>query len=351
MVYAAPDGSNAILTSSAHRDAPGAMFYEGARFAIAGMLASVIALSAACRDAASHTRHPSAPVVALFTERHVESIAETRRILFGAGDRGFLLEGWSVDERDSDLDQTFVWATANEASVSFMVLDIVDEQFLVTLRAYPTPEPQTITVFVNEHEASRFTALPVFLECRFVVPAEWLVHGPNRLTFRHSSLGPPLGAPDARRLAAAYSSILIGPQCLPLRGFGPPVQPCVRSQRKGNARALVVTGPVSLQRRFRVPDDAVLRYRMRLLPPTGQAAVSTVRIREGDSVRDVAEERLTRSLFNRGPSREVEVDLRPWSGQTVDLGLEFRPETCRTPITNLVVEDAGVYVGSRLRNW
>jgi hypothetical protein len=327
------------------------MFFEGTRFAIAGTLASLLTFSAACRDAPGDARPTVAPLVTIFGDRHVMVVAETRQILFGAGERGFLLEGWSVDERDSDLDRTFVWATANDASVSFVVLDVVDEQFLVTLRGYPTPEPQTITVFVNGHEASRFTAAQVFLEYRFVVPAQWLVRGPNRLTFRHSTLGPPLGAPDARRLAAAYSSILIGPQCLPLRGFGPPVQPCVRSQRKGNARALVVTGPVSLQRRFRVPDDAVLRYRMRLLPPTGQAAVSTVRIREGDSVRDVAEERLTRSLFNRGPSREVEVDLRPWSGQTVDLGLEFRPETCRTPITNLVVEDAGVYVGSRLRNW
>jgi hypothetical protein len=134
------------------------MFFEGARFTIAGVLASLLALSGACRDAASHTRHPSAPVVGFFTERHAESVAETRRILFGAGDRSFLLEGWSVDERESDLDQTFVWATANEASVSFMVLDVIDEQFLVTLRAYPTPEPQTITVFVNGHEASRFTS-------------------------------------------------------------------------------------------------------------------------------------------------------------------------------------------------
>jgi hypothetical protein len=129
------------------------------------------------------------------------------------------------------------------------------------------------------------------------------------------------------------------------------VQPRVESQRKGSARALVVTGPVSLQRRFRMPDDAVLRYRMRLLPLVGQTAVSTVRIRAGESVRDVAEVRLGSSLFNRRPSREVEVDLRPWSGQAVDLGLEFRPETCRTPITSLVVEDAGVSVGSRLRNW
>jgi hypothetical protein len=230
-----------------------------------------------------------------------------------------------------------------------MVLDVVDEQFLVTLRAYPTPEPQTITVFVNGHEASQFTAVPLFLEYRFVVPAEWLVRGLNRLTFRHSTLGPPLGVPDARRLAAAYSSILIGPQCLPLRGFGPPVQPGVRHLRKG--RALVVTGPVLLQGHFRVPADAVLEYRMRLLPLVGQAAVSTVSIGEGESVRDVAEVRLESSLFDLRPSREVEVDLRPWSGQTVDLSLEFRPETCRSPLTNLEVEDAGVYAGSGLRNW
>ena len=322
-----------------------AMLLERARLAAAGTLASLLTLSAACRDAASHARPGSDRAVGFFAERHVESLAETRRILFGAGERGFLLEGWSVDERDSNLDRPFVWATANEASVSFVVLDVVDEQFLVTLRAYPTPEPQTITVFVNGHEASRFTAAPVFLEYRFVVPAQWLVRGPNRLTFRHSTLGPPLGAPDTRRLAAAYSSILVGPQCLPLRAFGPPAQPRVQSQGKGKAHALDITGPVSLHRRLRVPDDAVLRYRMRLLRP--ETAVSTVRVREGESFLDVAQERLTRSLFDRNPSREVEVDLRPWSGKTLDLELEFRPETCRDPITNVVVEEAGVYVASR----
>ena len=80
----------------------------------------------------------------------------------------------------------------------------------------------------------------------------------------------------------------------------------------------------------------------------GRSAVSTVSIRGGEGVCYVEEVRLASELFNRSLSREVEVDLRPWSGQTVDLGLEFRPETCRNSTINLVVEDAGVYIGSGL---
>ena len=313
----------------------------------AGLLAGSVLLFMACRNALSDKPPAPPPVVDLVAQEHVKVLPETRQLLFGTGDRRFLLEGWSIDERDPNSDGTFVWATSHEASVSFVVVDVVDEQFLVTLSAYPTAEPQTITVFVNGNEVSRFTAPPVLLEYRFVVPARWLERGRNHLTFRHSTLGAPSAAPEARRLAAAYHSILIGPQCLPLRGFGTPAQPRVRRTR--GTPALVVTGPLSLDRGLRVPDDAVLRYHIALLPPGREAAIATVRIREGATAHDLAETRLARSLFDREPSRDVEVDLRAWAGRDVDLELEFRPETCRASVTHVVIENAGVYVDSRER--
>jgi hypothetical protein len=311
----------------------------------AGALAGLLGLSLGCRSALSDKPPASPPLIDLVAHEHTKVFPETRQLLFGTGDRGFLLEGWSIDEQDPSSEQTFVWATSREASVSFVVLDLVDEQFLVTLSAYPTAEPQEITVFVNGHQVSRFTAPPVLLEYRFVVPARWLERGRNRLTFRHSALGAPSTAPEARRLAAAYHSILIGPQCLPLRGFGTPAQPRVRWPR--GTPALVVTGPLSLDRALRVPDDAILRYRIALLPPGREAAVASIRIREGDTVHDLNETHLARSLFDREPSRDVEVDLRAWAGKDVQLELEFRPNTCRAPVTHVVVENAGVYVQPR----
>src|SRR2546423_7314822 len=178
-------------------------------------VAGFIGLCLGCRSALSDKPPASPPVFDLTAQEHAKVLPETRQLLFGTGDRRFLLEGWSIDERDPNSEDTFVWATSREASVSFVVLDVVDEQFLVTLSAYPTADPQEVTVFVNGNEVSRFTAPPVLLEYRFVVPARWLVRGRNHLTFRHSALGAPSTAPEARRLAAAYHSILIGPQCLP----------------------------------------------------------------------------------------------------------------------------------------
>jgi hypothetical protein len=300
----------------------------------------------ACRDSPRSVPHALPPVVDLFAKDQVKVLAETRQLVFGAGDRHFLLDGWSTDERDPNLDHTFVWAIAREASLSFVVLDVVDEQFLVTLSAYPTAEPQVITVLVNGHEVSRFTAEPVPLEYRFVVPARWLERGRNRLTFRHATLSAPVPAPNGRRLAAAYSSILIGPQCLPLRAFGLPAQPRVRRPRGDAPSTLVVTGPLSLYRRFRLPSEASLRYRMSLLAPAREAAVSVVRVHEGETTRDVAEARLARTLFDRDPAHDVEVDLGAWSGKEVDLEVEFRPETCRTPVASVVIENAGVYGSS-----
>jgi len=313
----------------------------------AGTLAVFAATLIACRHSPRSEPAAVTPVVDLVADGHVKIFPETRQLIFGAGDRHFLAEGWSIDERDPGGERTFVWATARDATVTFVVLDVVDEQFLVTLSAYPTADPQVVTVLVNEHEVTRFTAAPVALEYRFVVPARWLARGRNLLTFRHSALSEPMPPPNGRRVAAAYSSILIGPQCLPLRGFGLPTEPRVRRPR-GDARpALVLTGPISIYKRLELPEQPVLRYRMSLVAPARETAVSIVRIREGDMARDVAETRLARTLFDRDPARDVEVDLRPWSGKDVVLEVEFRPETCRTPVASVIVESAALYSAAR----
>ena len=147
------------------------------------------ALLAACEEPASHATPARSNVVDLLGSRGLRTVAETREIRFGSGDRRHLAEGWSVDEWDPAEGAAFVWAIAPEATMTFEVLDITDEQFLATLSAFPTPAPQRITVLVNGEEVHHFTAVPQYLEYRFVVPATVLRRGINRLTFRHSELG------------------------------------------------------------------------------------------------------------------------------------------------------------------
>ena len=63
-----------------------------------------------------------APIIDLTANRQVVGIAETRRILFGAGDRSQLLDGWSVDERAVMPDEL---ADANEVFLCGSAAEIV----------------------------------------------------------------------------------------------------------------------------------------------------------------------------------------------------------------------------------
>jgi hypothetical protein len=311
----------------------------------AGALGILALFVVACRAPSAATPSEK-PLIDLMRRRAVDGLGETRRIQFGA-DRSDLLEGWSVNEHDHALDLPFVWATALEASVAFRILQVEEQQFLVKLCAFPTVDPQVVTVLVNGHEVSRFTAAPVFLEHRFVAPAEVLRRGENRLTFRHSLLTPHPNGLEVRRFAAAYNSILIGPQCLPLRGWGLPPNPRVHREAGGRSKPTVwvVTGPALVHRRFRVPPASTLRFRLSLAPAERHGAVSTLRIRDGGSTHELAETRLSRAPFGHR-SRDVEVDLSPWSGRTVDLELEVGPTPCRSSVATVIIERAGIFTGN-----
>jgi hypothetical protein len=300
--------------------------------------------SASCRGSKGSAQPAAAPLIDLLAPRQVETRAETRRIVFGEGDRRHLLDGWSIDEHDPVRGLSFVWATALEASVSFEVVQVEDEQFLVTLSAFPTLAPQRIAVVVNDHEVFRFTAQTIFLEYRFVVRAGDLHRGTNRLTFRHSVLGKPEdAAPESRSFAAAYHSILIGPQCLPLRGFGLPPAPAVkRLMGERIPSALVATGPVAIFRRLVVPSDAVLRLRLSLPARSSAAAVATLRLRDGERAKELRM-RLARPWLGGRRTRDMEVDLSAWAGKTIDLELELGPEPCRASVATVTIQKAAVF--------
>src|SRR5512138_384920 len=126
------------------------------RLAHAAAVVLVCLACAACEDPASHATSQRARKTDLLVRRGLRAVPETRQIVFGAGNRGPLLEGWSTDEYDHQQGFSFVWATALDATVAFEVVDVTDEQFLVTLSAFPTTPPQTITVLVNGNEVHRF---------------------------------------------------------------------------------------------------------------------------------------------------------------------------------------------------
>lgn len=301
-------------------------------------------LGPSCRESTSLAKATGAPLIDLLGRRQLSDRAETRQIVFGAGDRRHLLEGWSRDENDPRQSLSFVWATAPEASVSFDLLQVEDLQFLVKLASFHTAAAQEITVLVNGHEAARFVTPPVFLEYRFVVPAADLQRGGNRLTFRHSMLGkPPRASSESRSLAAAYHSILIGPQCLPLRGFGLPPIPGVERMAQKKTGPLRVVGPAELSRRFDVPPGALLRYQLVLPPSATAAAVTAVRVRDADGVHDLVVETVSPRLFHRSAARWIEADLSPWSGRNVEVTIEVRPEACRSSATTVVLEHAGIF--------
>jgi len=313
------------------------------------VFAALSVLVVSCHRPSSE-RPRERPLIDLMGKRDTDGLGETRSISFGEGDRSHLLEGWSGDEHDHAYDLTFVWATAPEASVSFQVLQVQDLQFLVTLRAFPTQDAQVITVLVNGHEVSQFTAPSVFLEYRFVVRAGDLRRGENRLTFRHSLLTRHTEAVEPRQFAAAYHSILIGPQCLPLRGWGTALEPRVHHRKADRSlpAMIVVTGPAVVHRRLLVPPQSLLRYRVSLASGEEEVAVSTLRIRDGESTRELAETRLSRSPFG-DRSRDVEIDLSPWSGRTVELELEVGPLPCRSTAATVVIERAGVFAAASRR--
>jgi hypothetical protein len=306
-------------------------------------LAVVALLVASCRGQGSDPPSDK-PIIDLTSRSQIDGFGETRGISFGNGDRSHLRDGWSMDEHDRALDLDFVWATSLDANVSFKILQLEDQQVLVNLRAFSSVAPQVVTVLVNGSEVSHFTAAPIFLEYRFVIPAEVLRRGENQLTFHHSVLSPHPEGLEPRRFAAAYHSILMGPQCLSLRGFGAPPRPRIH-RREGNRSqpaTLLVTGPALVHKRLRVPPDSILRYRLLLPSSQDDGAISTLRIRDGESTREMAETRLSRPWFGER-LRDVEVDLSPWSGRTVDLELEVGPLPCRSSVATVIIERAGIF--------
>ena len=244
--------------------------------------------------------------------------AETRQVLFGRGQRDHLLNGWSQNEWNGQLMTHFVWANATESSVSFTLLDLQELQFLVRLVS-PTPDSsQRITVLVNGKMVARISPEPTYLEYRFVAPREALRRGENRLTFRH-------GVWSAQQpLAAAYSSLLFGPNCLPLRPRGHPEPPPLARREQGR---LLLRGPIEIG--YRLTRAASRQIEIAVSPGRRPANLVVHWLPEAGagSRAELARFRIRPGWFGSSERRhtvQLPADSRPG-----ELRLEVMPDSCR----------------------
>lgn len=267
---------------------------------------------------------------------------ETRWIHFGAGfdDRTALLEGWSFDEYDRDADLSFVWADAREASVRFTVIQPEDKQVLLKARPFPGDATETVDVLVNGQPVARLRLNDWYSEYRFRVRKRVLVEGENRLSFVHSNLHekPTVGGwPQDRSFAAAYSFVLIGPDCLRLRPFGDPESPGVAPSVPSASAPVRVVGPAEVRFRPRNAEAATLHLALHLERKSPGPANAILQVGDGAEWTTVAAERLAR-WFGRGGKRRIDVDLSRWRGRNVAVRLLVTPDSCTSVTTHVTVD-------------
>lgn len=310
------------------------------------LLATTWFSSSGCRDSASTVTGDKRLAVDLLRAQPRRIELETRQVNFPAASRKILLSGWSKPERNRQLDVGFVWATAREARLAFHVLDVRDLQFVVKLVPFPSVEPQHITILANDQAVATIDPAPEFREYRFVVAAAFLHRGRNTLTFRHAVLSRRPDGRDSRSFAAAYVSLLLGPNCLPLRPRGEILPPRLHSsdETASPSQPLWVTGPAEFSYPLVVPAGGELRYQVALPPDGRQPARFVARLRDGDSWHELAVTSLRRPFLRRRAVHEVSADLSTWSGRSVEVRFAVYPEPCAAPSAVVTIEKAGVLV-------
>jgi hypothetical protein len=297
-------------------------------------LAVLVLALASCRDgrARAAAEGSGVPVPS-------ETLLETRRYRFGVDDRAPLLSGWSGQhEWSSRTKRHFVWATAEEARFELTILRVEDKQGIVALRTAPTKEPQEVEVRVNGLEVARLHPITHFREYRIEIPAETLRIGRNELSFRHSSLRASRDPRrDPRRFAVAYSEILLGPECLPLRPKGPPEPPGVVSEPDGS---WTITGPAALD--WSRPPSGGASVRARLaLGDEGEAAEATLSLRHGEAWLDLDSIELTPSWIGRTSEATIE-GVIPEASEPTTIRLLVQPPSCTTLRTTVRLDELAI---------
>jgi arylsulfatase A-like enzyme len=148
---------------------------------------------------------------------------ETRFLDLGTREaRPHLLSGWSIDELWRDK-TSFVWAMGSAATIGFT--RFATDPFTLYFRCRPLDlagsPPQEVTILVNGTRVGLSRLEADFQTYQVPIPSAVLRSGENRmeLRFAHYRAEPPdpTGAPQPRRLAAAWDWIGFGVKTAPAR--------------------------------------------------------------------------------------------------------------------------------------
>jgi arylsulfatase A-like enzyme len=141
---------------------------------------------------------------------------EVQEIVFGmpAG-RSHLKQGWSGDERTPD-GRPFVWSEGGESSLEFFLAS--PRRLSFGFRCAPLGLPglpeQAIATSLNGHHLADFTLAAAPRWYRTSLPADALVAGTNRLTFRYAYVRRPADvdarSSDRRPLAVSWFDARLG---------------------------------------------------------------------------------------------------------------------------------------------
>ena len=307
------------------------------RRSLAPALAGVLGLLLACRG---ESRESTTREIALLDTPPAAIVAETRNYRFGADDRAPLVSGWSSRSERDRRGRTFVWATAEEARFALTVLRVEDKQALLTLRAAPSPGPQRIQVRVNDYPVAIFVAETDDREFRFVIPADALRVGQNEIKFHHAFVTPGPNPRDSRRFAAAYSSLLVGSECLPLRADGEPKPPRIEGVK--DRKSLLVDGPAAVAWQADVPRGA--RFVLKVGMPSRSAGAAEVALeaRSTGEWQRVAETVMRRGLVFPHATARLEADLAAVAGGPAEVRVVVRPLACASALTTVRLKRASI---------
>jgi hypothetical protein len=300
-------------------------------------LAGAVGLLVACR---SESHESKAREISLLGTPPAAIVAETRNYRFGADDRAPLASGWSARNERDRRGRTFVWATAEEARFTLTVLRIEDKQALLTVRAAPSPGPQRIQVRVNDYPVAIFRAETDDREFRFIIPADALHVGQNEIKFHHAFVTPGPNPRDSRRFAAAYSSLLIGPECLLLRADGEPKAP--RVERVEGRKSLLIEGPAAVTWRADIPSGARFVIKVAMPARSAGAAEVTLEARTEGEWQPLADTLVRRGWVLPTAVARLEADLAAVAGHRAELRVVVRPRACASPLTTVRLKRASI---------
>ncbi len=169
-------------------------------------------LAAACRPAPQPP--PLFSFVGVFDRATIQR--ETRDVVFGTpAARALLRAGWSADETTPE-GRPFVWSDGEESSLEFFLTRA--RPLPLRLRCEPLAGPglpaQRLTLELNTYPLVTLPLEPGPHGYQALLPAERLVAGTNRLTFRYGTTRRPAdlqaGSSDRRLLGVAWHELTLG---------------------------------------------------------------------------------------------------------------------------------------------